>query len=97
MKATSRGHLAAAMVLGLLLTGCTRAESVDKAGGETVVLRLATIDEVNPNGQYFGSQAFVEALEKVSGSRLKVEMVTGYGEGAPDAESQLVEARKSVV
>ena len=92
MKSTSLDRLAAALVLLLLLTGCTRAESVDKAGSETVVLRLATIDEVNPNGQYFGSQAFVDALEQVSGSRIKVEMVTGYGEGAPDAESQLVEA-----
>lgn len=93
MKSKSLDHLAAgAMVLVLLLTGCARAESVDKAGSETVVLRLATIDEVNPNGQYFGSQMFVEALESVSDGRLKVEMETGYGEGAPDAESKLVEA-----
>src|SRR5687768_2432826 len=93
MKSRSLDHLAAlAMVLVLLLTGCAQAEGVDKSGGETVVLRLATIDKVNPNGQYFGSEAFVEALEQVSAGRLKVEMVTGYGEGAPDAESKLVEA-----
>ena len=93
MKSRSIGRLGAlAVVLGLLLTGCAQAESVDKAGGETVVLRLATIDRVNPNGQYFGSEAFVDALEDVSGGRLKVEMVSGFGEGAPDAESKLVEA-----
>lgn len=83
---------ALALVLVSLLTGCAQAESVDKAGGETVVLRMATIDVVNPNGQYFGSEAFVDALEQVSGGLLKVEIITGYGEGAPDAESKLVEA-----
>ena len=93
MQSRSLDRLAAlATVLVLVLTGCAQAESVDKAGGETVVLRLATIDQVNPNGQYFGSEAFVEALESVSNGRLKVEMVNDFGEGAPDAESKLVEA-----
>ena len=93
MKLRPIDRLAAvAVAMVVSLTGCAQAESVDKAGSETVVLRLATIDRVNPNGQYFGSQAFVDSLEEVSGGRLKVEMVSGFGEGAPDAESKLVEA-----
>lgn len=65
----------------------------DKAGGETVVLRLATIDgSVNFNGQSYGPQAFVESLGEVSGGRFRVEVTTGYGDGAAEAESKLVEA-----
>lgn len=93
MKSPSTGGLAPlALMLAVVLTACGQAESVDKAGGETVVLHLATIDNVNPNGQYFGSEAFITALGEVSGGRLKVEMSTNYGEGAADAESRLVEA-----
>jgi TRAP-type C4-dicarboxylate transport system substrate-binding protein len=64
----------------------------DKAGADTVVLRLATIDLVNNNGQSYGPEAFVENLEKVSGGRIKVEVTTKYGQSAPEAESDLVEA-----
>jgi len=56
------------------------------------VLRLATIDRVNNNGQSYGPEAFVENLAKVSGGRLKVEMTTEYDGGAGDAESNLVNA-----
>lgn len=93
MKSWSLGGSAPiAVAMAVVLASCGQAESVDKAGGETVVLHMATIDNVNPNGQYFGSETFVTALEDVSNGRLKVELSTNYGEGAPDAESQLVEA-----
>lgn len=81
-----------ATVFGLIaLTGCT-ATSTDKAGGDTVVLRLASIDKINNNGQSFGPQAFVDQLAQVSGGRLKVEVTTTFGEGTPTAESDLVTA-----
>jgi TRAP-type C4-dicarboxylate transport system substrate-binding protein len=75
----------------LLLAACVGG-SVDKAGGDTLVLRLASIDEVNSNGQAYGPQAFVDQLAAVSGGRIKVEVQEAYGEGAADAESKLVRA-----
>jgi len=91
-KRFARG-LALVLVLTLILGACSQAaDSIDKSGGDTLVLQLATIDSVSPNGQYFGNEAFVEALEDVSGGRLKVEILDEYGDGAPDAESDMVAA-----
>jgi TRAP-type C4-dicarboxylate transport system substrate-binding protein len=72
--------------------GCTGAKAVDKAGGDSAVLTLATIDEVNDNGQSFGPQAFVDNLRTVSGGRLKIEIKTNYGGGDAKAESAIVKA-----
>jgi TRAP-type C4-dicarboxylate transport system substrate-binding protein len=86
---------AAATGAVVLAAACSGSASgvTDKAGGETVVLRLATIDgDVNGNGHLHGPPAFVESLAAVSAGRFQVEATTGYGEGAPDAESTLVEA-----
>jgi TRAP-type C4-dicarboxylate transport system substrate-binding protein len=64
----------------------------DRAGGETVTLKLATIDHVNPDGQSFGVQAFVDNIPKVSDGRLNVEIVEEYGGGAPTADADLIKA-----
>jgi TRAP-type C4-dicarboxylate transport system substrate-binding protein len=64
----------------------------DKAGGDTSVLTLATIDQVNANGQAYGPQAFVDGLAAVSGGRLTVRVTEDYGQGAAEAESNLVKA-----
>ena len=88
MKAMSRRTWATIVVVGLF-AACS-AENVDKAGGDTVVLQLASIDGVNSNGQSYGVQAFVEALGEVSEGRLQVEVNDTYGDGAADAESKLV-------
>src|SRR5512134_3688831 len=65
----------------------------DKAGGDTVVLRLATIDGVpSPGDPTEAPEAFAEALSEVSGGRLKVDLLHSYGDGRPDAESDLVKA-----
>ena len=61
------------------------------SGGDTVVLRLATIDVVNGNGQAYGPEAFVENLDAISGGQLQVEVLTDYGAGDAEAESQIVE------
>jgi TRAP-type C4-dicarboxylate transport system substrate-binding protein len=79
-----------AIAVTSLAAGCQAAGTADKAGNETVVLKLASIDEVNSNGQSFGPQAFVEGLSKISGGRLKVELVKDYGNGDAAAESDLV-------
>ena len=82
-----------AIVLLAVTAACQTTQGSDKTGGDTVVLTLATFEgEPNANGQNHGPQAFVENLEKVSQGRLKVELKTEYGDGAADAESQIVRA-----
>jgi TRAP-type C4-dicarboxylate transport system substrate-binding protein len=82
-----------AMVVLAMTAACQTTQGADKTGGDTVVLRLATFEgEVNANGQNHGPEAFVDNLGKVSGGRLKVDLKTEYGGGAPDAESRLVRA-----
>lgn len=82
-----------ALIIMALVAACQATRSADKAGGDTAVLKLATFeDEPNANGQNYGPQAFVDNLGKVSGGRLKVELKTDYGNGAPEAESTIVKA-----
>jgi TRAP-type C4-dicarboxylate transport system substrate-binding protein len=82
-----------AIVILAMTAACQTTQGSDKTGGDTVVLTLATFeDEPNANGQNHGPEAFVENLGKVSQGRLKVELKTEYGDGAADAESQVVRA-----
>ena len=84
---------AAVMTCAAVLTACQPTAATDKSGGDTAVLRLATTDgEVNPSGELYGPAAFVSALPKVSGGRLKVKVATEFGGGTADAESRLVRA-----
>ena len=63
----------------------------DRIGSPTVVLRFATFDgESVP--EIPGVSAFIDALESESGGAFRVEVTYAYGEGAPDAESRLVQA-----
>jgi TRAP-type C4-dicarboxylate transport system substrate-binding protein len=81
------------IVVLAMTAACTNTQGSDKTGGDTVVLTLATFEPgPNANGQNHGPEAFVENLGKVSGGRLKVELKTDYGDGAADAESQIVRA-----
>ena len=80
-----------------LLAGCTTGgqpqPAQDKAGAQTLVLNLATVDAVvDTGGVDVGQLAFVKNLESVSAGLIKVDVTTGYGDGATDAESQLVKA-----
>jgi TRAP-type C4-dicarboxylate transport system substrate-binding protein len=82
-----------AIVILAMTAACTTTQGPDKTGGDTVVLTLATFEAgPNANGQNHGPEAFVENLGKVSQGRLKVELKTEYGDGAADAESQIVRA-----
>ena len=76
----------------LATAACSGGAPTDRAGGETLTVTLATIDHVNPDGQSFGVQAFVENIPKVSAGRLKVEVVEDYGGGGPTADADLVKA-----
>ena len=85
--------LMATAVLGIVSVLGACASGTDKAGAETLVLRLATIDgEVDPTGAQYGQQAFVDALEDVSEGGIVVELAAPFGEGAAEAESELVSA-----
>jgi TRAP-type C4-dicarboxylate transport system substrate-binding protein len=82
-----------AIVILAMTAACTTTQGSDKTGGDTVVLTLATFEPgPNANGQNHGPEAFVQNLGKVSQGRLKVELKTEYGDGAADAESQIVRA-----
>jgi TRAP-type C4-dicarboxylate transport system substrate-binding protein len=85
---------ASAILAGLIVLSASAAcgDAADKAGGQVLTLRLASIDQINGNGQSFGPQAFVDALGKVSGGRLKVEVKNDFGGGAAAAETDLVKA-----
>jgi TRAP-type C4-dicarboxylate transport system substrate-binding protein len=90
-------RLAARAVIAIMVltmtAACQTTQGADKTGGDTVVLTLATFEPgPNANGQNHGPEAFVENLGKVSQGRLKVELKTDYGDGAADAESQVVRA-----
>lgn len=89
-----RRHLATwGAVLAVALTAaCLGSGAADKTGNQTLVLKLASIDTVNDNGQSYGPQAFVDGLGKISGGRLKVEVAKGFGGGDATAESDLVKA-----
>jgi TRAP-type C4-dicarboxylate transport system substrate-binding protein len=92
MNSKPTGRWAAAAATVALVAACSATPSADKSGGDTVVLKLATIDRANNYRHSHGPQAFVDSLEKVSGGRIKVEVTEDYGQGAPDAESDLVQA-----
>jgi TRAP-type C4-dicarboxylate transport system substrate-binding protein len=84
--------LAATILVGGA-AGCTGALPGDKLGSGTVQIRLATIDDVNSNGQSFGPEAFVNALAEVSGGRMQVDVdLDTFARGEADDESDLVRA-----
>jgi TRAP-type C4-dicarboxylate transport system substrate-binding protein len=85
----------AAGVLALSACAGPPAPPVDKVGSETVTLRLATIDDINGNGISYGPEAFVKALDSVSGGHLKVDVTTSYGGGKAESEADLVKALAS--
>lgn len=89
-----RGVLAAAVAATLagVLCACTTSSGGDKTGNRTVVLTLASIDNINPNGQQPASAAFVRELLAVSHGAMKVQVHDEFESGAPAAETDLVKA-----
>jgi len=85
----TRRSTTATIVVALALAACGgTAPPVDRAGGDIRVLRLATIDDINDTA----TKEFVAQLTALSGGRLKVEVQKVYGNGAVQAESDLVKA-----
>jgi TRAP-type C4-dicarboxylate transport system substrate-binding protein len=89
MRSASLAIGVATTCLAALLGGCATGPT-SKTGVEATVLRFASIDNVNDNGQSFGPQAFVDQLAAVSGGRLKVRLTTMFEDGVPRAEVDLV-------
>ena len=91
----TRNRLAAVVVAAIAMFataacgGGAGGESKAGGSGEPVVLRLA-----NTNGQIDFTPAvdyFVERVGQLSGGNLRIEVVDDWGEGAPDAEQQVVQ------
>jgi hypothetical protein len=66
MNATCRRagiRVVVAIAIMAMAAACQATGNVDKTGGDTTVLRLATFEgQVNANGQNYGPQAFVNSL-----------------------------------
>jgi TRAP-type C4-dicarboxylate transport system substrate-binding protein len=84
--------IAAGAVAYSLAAGCQSAGITDKTGADVIVLRLATIDSTDPNGQSVAPQAFIKALERRSGGRIKTTVQETFESGAVTAEADLVKA-----
>jgi len=92
VRATRRFRAVALLVAAVALgaAGCRAGVVADKAGGSVVVLRFATIDNANPNGHTVAPQAFIDAVERLSGGRLHVDLQQSFESGAAGAESDIV-------
>src|SRR6476469_564102 len=89
-----------AVLTGLvLLAGCQGAQTADttsgdtvastsgsSSGAETVVLHLASLDEINDNGQTYGPRAFIDSLADLSGGLITAQVDEGYGDGSAGAD-----------
>jgi TRAP-type C4-dicarboxylate transport system substrate-binding protein len=83
------------LALGSVLVASCAGQPVppqDKAGAQTLVLKLATPDAVAITGLAFGQDAFIKDLTSVSGGLIKVDVTLGFGDGAADSETKLVQA-----
>jgi len=96
MSGRSVGTIFSLALVAALVGGCGGAQSVppqDKAGAQTLVLKLATVDSVaDAGGINVGPMTFIKDLESVSAGLIKVDVATSYGDQATDAESQMVNA-----
>jgi TRAP-type C4-dicarboxylate transport system substrate-binding protein len=91
-RMTARARVLAGLALAAVLGGCDFAGGVDKTGGDVKVLQFGTIDTVNPNGEIVAIEVFVAAVSRLSGGRMRINVVDHYGDGAPAAESDMVAA-----
>ncbi|WP_165440098.1 TRAP transporter substrate-binding protein [Micromonospora kangleipakensis] len=88
-RAFAWAALTAAVAAG---QGCDAAGVADKTGSSVTVLRFATIDTLNPNGELVAPGVFVDAVARLSGGRLRIDVDNHYGDGAAAAETDMVTA-----
>jgi TRAP-type C4-dicarboxylate transport system substrate-binding protein len=85
--------VALAAVVGFAAAGCGEGGAgEDKAGGtgEPIVLRMA--NTYGDLGDLPAIEYFVDRVEEFSGGAVRIEVVDRWGDFAPDAEQQVVEA-----
>jgi TRAP-type C4-dicarboxylate transport system substrate-binding protein len=88
---TTRRVVAVALV-AVALAACQRVEVADKAGSGTLRLTLATIDNIDTNGQSPGIRLFMRSVAEVSGGRMTLVLQPSFEDGQVGAESDLVRA-----
>jgi TRAP-type C4-dicarboxylate transport system substrate-binding protein len=81
--------LAAIMIVG---SGCGNTTVRDKTGSNVTVLRFASTDVLNTNGQSVAPGVFFRELTRVSGGAMKATLETHFEDGSPTAESDLIRA-----
>jgi TRAP-type C4-dicarboxylate transport system substrate-binding protein len=84
--------LVAGAVAALLAVGCQSGRIADKTGANVIVLRLGTIDSTDPNGQSVAPEAFINALGRLSGGRIRTTVTENFESGSVTAETDLVKA-----
>jgi TRAP-type C4-dicarboxylate transport system substrate-binding protein len=93
MSPSRLGAVALAAVVALAAAGCSDGGAgEDKAGGtgEPVVLRMA--NTYGDLGDLPAIAYFVGRVEELSGGTVRIEVVDQWGDFAPDAEQDVVEA-----
>ena len=87
-----RASIAAVMIFAVSLAACSAGQVSNKTGSDVVVLKFATVDDLNPNGQEPAPGVFINALERLSGGRIKVTVTDDYENGSPTAETDIVKS-----
>ena len=91
----TRGAIGLTMaVLVMVLTGCSATETAatDKAGGTGGQVTLRMANAYSSLAYEPAVADFVDRVNAVSGGALQIEMVSDFGNFAPDAEQQVVRA-----
>lgn len=84
--------LVLALAAGLGCAGCQSARVADKTGGQVTVIRLASTDVLNTNGQSVAPGVFIHEIQSLSGGQMKATVTLKFEDGNPTAETDLVKA-----
>ena len=91
MRRTLAAGALPVLLSGLVLS-CSATGVADKTGGDVEILRFATIDKVDANGQSPAPGVFLAALERLSGGELRSDVTLDFQSGEVGAETDLVRA-----
>lgn len=85
-RPAARGIAIVATITAIVVTSGCAGGAENKAGGETITLDFASIDGEGRDKE------FADAIEKVSDGRIRVNTQWVYGDGAAEAEADLIRA-----
>jgi TRAP-type C4-dicarboxylate transport system substrate-binding protein len=92
LRSAAARMMGVAIAAGLLVAGCGPTEVTDKTGSNVIVLRLATLDVLDSNGQSVAPTVFIKAVERLSGGRIRVSVREKFEDGQASAETDIVKA-----